>query len=73
MTKFLAKFAIIGAIAAIFGYAIGLDGASAADLTFIVQAAWMALRLIPGKVWLRLAEAFVEMQPYIMWSVLSDW
>ena len=71
MAKFLAKFAIIGAIAAIFSYAIGLDGASAADVTFGVQGVWMALRLIPGKVWLTLGEAFCEMSPWIFIATLD--
>jgi hypothetical protein len=70
MIRFLAKFAIIGAIAAIFSYAIGLDGASAADVTFGVQLAWIMLRLIPGNAWLAIGEAFAEMMPLIFFWTL---
>jgi hypothetical protein len=73
MFKFLAKFFIIGAIAATASYAIGLDGAAAADVTFSVQMAWMVLRLVPGKAWLAVGEAFCDMLPWIMISTLSDW
>jgi hypothetical protein len=59
------RFCIISAVAAIVSYAIGLDGAAAADVTFSVQVAWMVLRLIPGKVWLAIGEGFAEMMPWI--------
>jgi hypothetical protein len=65
MLKFFAKFAIIGAIAAIASYSIGLDGSSAAYVTLGVQMAWVVLRLIPGKVWLAIGEACVEMAPWL--------
>jgi hypothetical protein len=61
MLKFISKFCIVGAIAALFSYAIGLDGAAAADVTFGVQVAWIVLRLIPCKAWLAIGEAFAEM------------
>jgi hypothetical protein len=63
--KFIAKFAAIGFVIAVVGAVLGLDGATAADIGFGFQMAWVVLRLIPGKAWLAIGEGFVEMTPWI--------
>jgi hypothetical protein len=66
IAKFATKFMAVGGAAMIICWLCGADGATAADITFWTQMAWIVLRQIPARVWLALGEAFCEMMPWIM-------
>jgi hypothetical protein len=66
IAKFAIKFVAVGFAATVIAVLFGADGATAADITFWAQMTWIALRQIPGRVWLALGEALAEMLPWIM-------